>query len=139
MEIWYNGYRFSESTEKVFNPFSVLYYLEKKRRANYWLESGTPGFPIELLQKDITALEELDTMKFSEKSLGTFDVDHIALIPLLFQTGYLTIGKYFPQTMEYALVFPNAEVSELENYRHASILCDNYLYRLTTIIFACFK
>ncbi len=112
MESWYNGYRFSEDSVKVFNPFSVLYYLEKERRANYWLESGTPGFLIELLQHDFFVLEDLDAVKFSEKSLGTFDIGHIPLIPLLFQTGYLTIENYFPKTSEYRLGFPNAEVSE---------------------------
>ncbi len=112
MESWYNGYRFSDNPTKVFNPFSVLYYLEKERRANYWLESGTPGFLIELLKKDSFIFEDLDAVKFSEKSLGTFDIGHIPVIPILFQTGYLTIENYFPITAEYRLDFPNAEVSE---------------------------
>ena len=112
MEAWYGGYRFSEESVKVFNPFSVLYYLEKQRRDNYWLESGTSGFVIELLQKSFFVLDDIEAVKFSDKSLGTFDIGHIPLIPILFQTGYLTIEEYFPKTLEYRLGFPNAEVSE---------------------------
>jgi hypothetical protein len=51
MKEWYNGYRFSEDLVRVYNPFSVLYYLAKKKRANYWFASGTPTFLMKLLKK----------------------------------------------------------------------------------------
>lgn len=109
---WYNGYRFSKDLLKVFNPFSVLYYLEKEQKSNYWLESGTPSFFIELLKSEYFVLEDLETIHFSEKSLGTFDIERIPLISILFQTGYLTIVEAFPERQEYRLDFPNIEVRE---------------------------
>ncbi len=112
MLTWYNGYRFSENPTKVYNPFSVLYYLEKQRKSNYWLESGTPGFLIELLKSEYFVLDDLESIYFSEKSLGTFDIERIPLISILFQTGYLTIAEAFPEHQEYRLDFPNAEVRE---------------------------
>lgn len=109
---WYNGYRFSKDPSKVFNPFSVLYYLEKEEKMNYWLESGTPSFLIELLKTEYFVLEDLESIHFTEKSLGTFDIERIPLISILFQTGYLTIVAAYPERQEYRLDFPNAEVRE---------------------------
>lgn len=78
----------------------MFYYFEKGKRANYWLERGTPASLIELLKQDSLVFRDLDTVAFSEKSLGTLDIGHIPLIPILFQTGYLTVKEYFPATSE---------------------------------------
>lgn len=112
MEDWYNGYRFSKIPTKVFNPFSVLYYLTKKECANYWIQSGTPGFLISLLRKQSPLLNNFDEREFSELTLSTFDIEHIPLITLLFQTGYLTIQDFDPSKGGYWLGFPNREVKE---------------------------
>ncbi len=122
METWYDGYRFSEDPVRVFNPYSVLYYLKKERRENYWLESGISGFLVELLQKDNFGLEGLDVVKFSGISLGTFDIGQIPMISIFFQMGYLTVKEYFPRSSEYRLGFPNSEVSESVNYRDLKVL-----------------
>ena len=127
METWYNGYRFSEDPIKVFNPFSVLYYFTKEVRANYWIESGTPQFLIELLKKQEFTLEDITIAQFSDRALGTFDVDAIPIIPILFQTGYLTISNYDAATQQYQLSFPNTEIREsfkkylLVAYSHTDI------------------
>ncbi|MBA3954839.1 AAA family ATPase [Candidatus Dependentiae bacterium] len=112
MEVWYNGYRFSQEPTRVYNPYSVLYYLKDKEQANYWFESGTPSFLIKLIQNQYDALEDIKDIELSVQSLGTFDITHIPLIPLLFQTGYLTITDYNRETKKYKLNYPNAEVSE---------------------------
>lgn len=112
MEAWYDGYQFSNNPTKVFNPFSVLYYFVKQKKSNYWLESGTPGFLIGLLRNQASFLEDIEKAKFSEKSLGTFDLEQVPIIPVLFQAGYLTIKSYDPEREEYQLQFPNAEIRE---------------------------
>ena len=93
----------------------MLYYFKKQAKENYWLESSTPTFLIELLKTQSFILEDLEKIRFSAKSLGTFDVVHIPLISILFQTGYLTIAEVYPGQQEYRLDFPNAEVSESFN------------------------
>jgi Predicted AAA-ATPase/PD-(D/E)XK nuclease superfamily len=113
MKLWYDGYQFSERTqEKIYNPYSVLYYLKTKKRANYWFSSGTPSFFINLIKNQYLSLEDIKDIELSADSLGTFDIANIPLIPLLFQTGYLTITDYDPVTEKYQLNYPNAEVSE---------------------------
>lgn len=112
MQQWYNGYRFSEGETKVYNPFSILYYLHKKKLANYWFQSGTPSFLINLLQKQYQSLQDIQEAEISPDSLGTFNLEDIPLIPLLFQAGYLTIIDYNAQSGKFKLGYPNLEVEE---------------------------
>ena len=72
MRLWYNGYRFSESEIKVYNPFSVLYYLEQQKFANYWFKSGTPTFLIHLIKQQYIKLEEIPTEKVSLRHVESF-------------------------------------------------------------------
>lgn len=109
---WYNGYRFSKQDIKVYNPFSILYYFEKSELENYWFGSGTPGFLIELLKNQYEDLENLEEAQLSSISLGTFDIESLPLITILFQTGYLTINTYDPVKNKYTLTYPNTEVRE---------------------------
>ncbi len=126
MQRWYNGYRFSENPIKVYNPFSVLYYLKDHKLANYWFESGTPSFLIKLLQKQYQSLEDLALVELSSDSLGTFTIDNIPLIPLLFQAGYLTIADYNSVTRKFTLNYPNLEVEEsFKKYLVAALAYSN--------------
>jgi Predicted AAA-ATPase/PD-(D/E)XK nuclease superfamily len=109
---WYNGYRFSEEEITVYNPFSVLYALNDQKFKNYWFESGTPSFLINLIKKQFISLEDIQETEVAESSLGTFEIDNIPLITLLFQTGYLTITHYNKQNSKYTLGYPNFEVEE---------------------------
>lgn len=114
---WYNGYAWLG--EKVYNPFSILSFLRTGRFRNYWFETGTPTFLIELLRKKRFPVPDLEFIEASEGIIGAFDVDFIEPANLLFQTGYLTIererqlaGKTF-----FKLRFPNLEVkSSLSDY-----------------------
>ena len=112
MQQWYNGYRFSDLPLYVYNPFSILYFLEKKKFWNYWFESGTPSFFIEMIKNQYKSLEDFESVEFSYDSLGTFDIGKIPLITLLFQTGYLTIKHYDPVTRRFRIGYPNFEVKE---------------------------
>jgi hypothetical protein len=112
MKTWYNGYQFSEEPIKVYNPFSVLYCLKDKVFANYWYESGTPTFLIPLIRSQYESLEGLDARTIRADTLGKFNLDHIPLVPLLFQAGYLTIAAYDPEFKTFTLDYPNFEVED---------------------------
>lgn len=115
MRVWYNGYRFSDLDIKVYNPFSILYYLHRKKLINYWFESGTPFFLVHLFKKEFPALDNIQMDSLSRDSLGTFNIENIPLITLLFQTGYLTIVDYDEKTDKFKLDYPNFEVKESLN------------------------
>jgi hypothetical protein len=106
---WYNGYRFSENDLSVYNPFSVMNALEVKKFKNFWFQSGTPTFLIEVFKKNIHAFDP-EKLTITEDSLGIFDIEHTPLITLMFQTGYLTIVDYKTNTNRYTLDYPNEEV-----------------------------
>ena len=114
MKEWYNGYRFSEAQVRVYNPFSVLYYLTKKKRANYWFASGTPTFLMKLLKSNQEHLKDFSGSEVAESELGPFELENIPILSLLYQTGYLTIVDSFAKgnTDMYRLAYPNAEVRE---------------------------
>ena len=101
-------------TLRVYNPFSLLYYFSKKERNNYWFESGTPTFLMKLLKTKQEALKDFSGAEVTDTELGPFELDDIPLVPLLYQTGYLTIIDSFKKgnTSMYRLGYPNAEVRE---------------------------
>jgi len=122
MKSWYNGYTFSEKTKtKVYNPFSILYCLQRQEIRNYWFESGTPSFLIELLKKRYQVrsyFENLNNIVVSRSSLGAFDItteEQLPLYTLLFQTGYLTIKSFDENLDAYTLTCPNEEVCQSIN------------------------
>jgi hypothetical protein len=109
---WYNGYRFSELDVRVYNPFSILYCLHDREFSNYWFESGSPFFLVPLIKNQHTSLAEVTEVEMSSSDLENFDLEYIPLVPLLFQTGYLTIADYNEQTNMFKLGYPNFEVEE---------------------------
>lgn len=110
---WYNGYRFSAFSElTVYNPCSVLKCLKSGEFQNYWFETGTPAFLVNLIKQGNYPVLDLENSVMSEADLGTFEIDHISLQTLLFQTGYLTIKSYEPKSKTYTISYPNREVSE---------------------------
>ncbi|MEZ5534511.1 MAG: ATP-binding protein [Thiolinea sp.] len=113
---WYNGYQWLG--ESVYNPFDVLLFLDSgKRYRPYWFETGTPSFLISLLKAGNYHVPDFENMEVSSTQLSDFDVDHIRLETLLFQTGYLTITKeesLFEETI-FLLNYPNREVRSTFN------------------------
>jgi hypothetical protein len=105
----YDGYHFCENSEGMFNPFSVLNTLAGQRFAYYWFETGTPTFLIEQFKQG-----NFDPLRFAEKimiaarSVNDYRIGSDNPIPLLYQTGYLTIVGY--ENDRYVLDFPNEEV-----------------------------
>ncbi|MCA1784372.1 MAG: ATP-binding protein [Desulfotignum sp.] len=114
---WYNGYGWLG--EKVYNPFSILNYLRAGVFRNYWFESGTPSFLVELFKTKQYYIPDIENMEASESIIGAFDVDFVEPENLLFQTGYLTVEHEFRVAgkMFYKLRYPNMEVkSSLSDY-----------------------
>ncbi|OMP79564.1 ATP-binding protein [[Flexibacter] sp. ATCC 35208] len=106
---WYNGYSW-DGTSKVYNPFSVLSYMGSGRIQNFWFQTGTPTWLVNLMKHNREF--ELENLRIGENALGSFNVEHIASVPVLFQTGYLTIKHYDEDTRLYELGYPNKEVEE---------------------------
>lgn len=115
MTVWYNGYRFSKREQCVYNPFSVLYLLQKKEFENYWFTSGTPSFLMHLLKNQYHEMIDISHIAMPADNLGSFEVENIPLIPVLYQTGYLTIKDYDAKSNLYTLDLPNKEVRESFN------------------------
>jgi hypothetical protein len=110
LKLWYNGYNFLG--DKVYNPFDILLFLDRKELKNYWFETGNPSFLIELIHKNKYNPININKAKLTDSSLASFDVDYIELENLLFQTGYLTIQKVksINYNNVYYLSYPNREV-----------------------------
>ena len=111
----YDGYRFSKNEERIYNPFSLLNALSKKELGNYWFESGTPTFFVRLFESNYFNIPDLEgNIVTNERELDIYRIDEDNLIPLLFQTGYLTIKDYKKDsvslTSRYVLGYPNVEV-----------------------------
>lgn len=107
---WYDGFCFSQNCEKVLNPFSILLLFKKLSFGNYWFESATPSFLIKMLKEKEFDLTRLDGVGISESAFSSYDIENLKIMPILFQTGYLTITGYNKERMEYTLAYPNFEV-----------------------------
>ena len=109
---FYDGYHFSKNSEDIFNPFSLVKALNARDIAPYWFGSGTPSFLLKLLDKYHVNLASLEGQ---EAVLSSFDLSTEEMtdaLPLLYQSGYLTIKKYDPMFQEYTLGIPNKEVRD---------------------------
>lgn len=132
---WYNGYRFCENSQKIYNPFSLMMYLQTKRLRNYWFESGTPTFLVNLIKQKKYPIENFEHIEIDADSLSSFDIDNIKLVPLLLQTGYLTIKSYDSLSHTYVLRYPNEETknSFLLNFMETITQIDSGITRNKTL------
>ncbi len=107
---YYDGYHFGKNSEDVFNPFSLVRCMNSQDIQSYWFGSGTPSYLIKSLQKyhvNVTDIEQVDI------GVDDFDVSPeqmTSALPLLYQSGYLTIKDYDPVFQTYKLGYPNREV-----------------------------
>ena len=108
----YGGYHFEKNSKGTYNPFSVLNTLAKHRYKDYWFETGTPTFLIELLKEHGYRLPDLNKEQVSAIVMSRMDSAPTNLIPIIYQTGYLTIKGYDERFKKYQLGFPNKEVEE---------------------------
>lgn len=113
MRKWYNGYLFSRSSAalRVYNPLSVMLFLEEGEIANYWFSTATPTFAMELIKRERYPVIAFETGVVAGSEIETsHEIDKIDVTVLLYQTGYLTIKAYDELTQSYLLQFPNEEV-----------------------------
>ena len=106
----YDGYHFEYGTEGIYNPFSLLNTFAKQIFKDYWFETGTPTFLVQLLQERKYVLPDLTHEIISDDVLNSIDSASRNPIPLIYQSGYLTIKGYDSRFKRYRLGFPNNEV-----------------------------
>jgi len=108
LEEHYNGYRFSRRDVRMYNPFSILSVLIHKDFKNFWFETGTPTFLVNLLKDADWYLPEMEGMKATETVFSTYELENLKPEALLFQTGYATIKDVVGRI--YTFDYPNREV-----------------------------
>ncbi len=108
----YDGYLFHPQGESVYNPFSLLNAFADEEFRSFWFATGTPTFLVKKIREsgfDIRKLSD-KTLFASEAALSDYRTEDPDPVPLLFQTGYLTIAEYDSKRKRYTLCFPNEEV-----------------------------
>ena len=106
----YDGYHFTEESVGMYNPFSLINALSDQRFKDFWFETGTPTFLVETLKRTNYELENLTREEVTADLLGSLDAIDQNPLPLLYQSGYLTIKEYNSDFDIYTLGFPNGEV-----------------------------
>ena len=105
----YSGYHFEENSEEIYNPFSVLNTLANSRYDDYWFKADTHTFLIDILKKHDYCITDLNKAQVKANMMNNVDFNPI---PVIFQSGYLTIKSYDERFKNYQLGIPNKEVEE---------------------------
>lgn len=105
----YAGYYFEENSEEIYNPFSVLNTLANSRYDDYWFKANTHTFLIDILKKHDYCITDLNKAQVKANMMNNVDFNPI---PVIYQSGYLTIKSYDERFKNYQLGFPNKEVEE---------------------------
>ena len=108
----YDGYHFCPGSIGIYNPFSLLNTFKSRQYGSYWFETGTPTYLVELLKKHKYDLYRMAHEKTTSDVLDSIDASSTNPIPVIYQSGYLTIKGYIPEPRIYELGFPNREVEE---------------------------
>jgi hypothetical protein len=120
LKLWYDGYKFHQNAEPVYNPVSIGKFFESGGEfKNFWFETGTPSFLLKLAKKQQFDFEKELSQPVSELAFASYEIDKLQTLPLLFQTGYLTIKSFVQDEDDtfYYLNFPNREVeAAFESY-----------------------
>ena len=120
---YYDGYHFGEKSEDVFNPFSLILAMSHQKLGNYWFGSGTPSYIINVMRKFHVGIRDIERKSCAVDDFDVSPEQMTTALPLLYQSGYLTIKKYSPITNRFVLDYPNREV-RLGMFRS---LAPNYL------------
>ena len=109
---YYDGYHFTHNSIGIYNPFSLLNAFKYKEFGSYWFETGTPTYLVKLLKKHHYDLEQMAHEETDAQVLNSIDSESTNPIPVIYQSGYLTIKGYDERFGIYRLGFPNREVEE---------------------------
>lgn len=132
----YDGYHFCHESEDIYNPFSLIKCLDAREFGSYWFETGTPTFLLERLRKN--PMDETKLDKMTEIAQSDFDISPELTedtLPMLYQTGYLTIKGYNKEDHSYTLGYPNREVREgflrglLANYKSSEGMSASFVLK----------
>ncbi len=123
LRLKYDGYHFSENMTDIFNPFSLLNAFSNKKLIGYWFKSGTPTYLVRLLNHFDENMNELVGKYYSVPQFDDYKADVERPLPMIYQSGYLTIKGYDQDTESYLLDIPNNEVRE----GLLTILANDYL------------
>ena len=109
---YYDGSRFHQNGPSVYNPFSIFNAFSDKEFRSYWFSTGTPTFLVRLIRSKNFSIKQFtdDSFTATASDLSDYQADNPELVPLLYQTGYLTIRDYDKEGGFYTLAFPNDEV-----------------------------
>ena len=108
----YDGYHFSTRLVDVYNPFSLLNAFDSQQIADYWFSSGTPSYLVRLLAHSRENMNELTGRYYARKQFVDYKADVEQPLPMIYQSGYLTIKDYEMDDDTFLLDFPNDEVKE---------------------------
>ncbi len=106
----YDGYHFEAGSVGMYNPYSLLNTLDRKRFKDYWFETGTPSYIVSVIRQHSYDLDRLTSEEVTADLLGSLDSIDKSPLPIIYQSGYLTIKDYDPRFGSYRLGFPNEEV-----------------------------
>ena len=109
---YYDGYHFTHNSIGIYNPFSLLNAFKYKEFGSYWFETGTPTYLVKLLKKHHYDLEQMAHEETDAQVLNSIDSESTNPIPVIYQSGYLTIKGYDERFGIYRVGFPNREVEE---------------------------
>jgi PAS domain-containing protein len=109
LRLWYNGYRFEEHGERLYNPVSINNFFYFQKFQNYWFATGTPTFLIQLLKEQ--GVYDVGMQHVNPSGFDTFELDNLKLSAILYQTGYLTITGVDEEGL-LTLDYPNKEVRD---------------------------
>ena len=126
----YDGYHFSDKLTDIYNPFSVLNALKSQRLGEYWFTSGTPTYLVRLLAHTQENLNELTGRYYDTSDFVDYRADVERPLPMIYQSGYLTIKDYDSLTNTFLLDFPNNEVKR----GFATAVATGYLSTKTTVL-----
>ena len=112
LQEYYDGYHFTHNSIGMYNPFSLLNTFKYNEFGSYWFETGTPTYLVELLKKHHYDLRRMAHEETTATVLNSIDSTSDNPIPVIYQSGYLTIKGYDQRFGIYRLGFPNREVDE---------------------------
>lgn len=138
----YDGYHFTWPSSDIFNPYSLLNCLAEGQMNSYWFGSGTPTYLLNMMWKyDFTPIDLGEQMDASKDDFDAATETMTTIMPLLYQSGYITIKNYDPETELYTLALPNKEVriglyrSMLPHYLAAkSAMCNTTVAKMSALI-----
>lgn len=138
----YDGYHFTWPSSDIFNPYSLLNCLAEGQMNSYWFGSGTPTYLLNMMRKyDFTPIDLGEQMDASKDDFDAATETMTTIMPLLYQSGYITIKNYDPETELYTLALPNKEVriglyrSMLPHYLAAkSAMCNMTVAKMSSLI-----